>query len=113
MAYDTRPFAAHYPPKKKEEKTTNWGDRGHDEGNPYGYVGKDSRTLDHTTHLAERAFIRSLPIKFQKLATLHYMFHVISDLYDGPHALTNDSNGGHFSWLKNFLDIISPTNKKP
>jgi hypothetical protein len=79
----------------------------------YGYVGKDSRTLDHTTHLAERAFIRSLPIKFQKLATLHYMFHVISDLYDGPHALTNDSNGGHFSWLKNFLDIISPTNKKP
>ena len=94
----TKVFGRHYPPPHKE-------------GNPYGYVGKDSRALDHTTFLTERAFIRSLPIEFQESATLHHMFHVILDLYDGPHALTNDK-GGRFSWLENFLKVISPANRK-
>jgi hypothetical protein len=30
--------------------------------------------------LAERAFIRSLPIEFQEFAMLHHMFHVFLDL---------------------------------
>ena len=34
----------------------------------------------YTTFLAERAFIRSLPIEFQEFATLHHMFHVFLDL---------------------------------
>ena len=49
----TKVFGGHYPPPHKE-------------GNPYGYVGKDSRALDHTTFLTEHAFIRSLPIEFQE-----------------------------------------------
>jgi hypothetical protein len=63
------------------------------------------------TFLAERAFIRSLPIEFQESAKLHHMFHVFLDLYNGPHALTND-RGGSFSWLENFLKVISPANRK-
>jgi hypothetical protein len=39
------------------------------------------------------------------------MFHVFLDLYDGPHALTNDK-GGQFSWLKDFMKVISPANRK-
>ena len=66
------------------------------DGNPYGYVGKDGRALDHTTHLAERAFVKSPPKEFETLATLNHMFHVFFDLYDGPHELTNDT-GGRFS----------------
>ena len=94
----TKVFGRHYPPPHKE-------------GNPYGYVGKDSRALDHTTFLTERAFIRSLPIEFQESAMLHHMFHVFLDLYDGPHALTNDK-GGRFSWLEDFLkDNHLPTGK--
>jgi hypothetical protein len=58
-----------------------------------------------------RAFIRSLPIEFQESAKLHHMFHVFLDLYDGPHALTND-RGGSFSWLENFFKVISPANRK-
>jgi hypothetical protein len=39
------------------------------------------------------------------------MFHVFLDLYDGPHALTNDK-GGRFSWLEDFLkDNHLPTGK--
>jgi hypothetical protein len=94
----TKVFGGHYAPP-------------HIEGNPYGYASKDGRALDHTTFLTERAFIRSLPIEFQKFATLHQMFHVFLDLYDGPHALTNDK-GGQFSWLENFLKVISPANRK-
>ena len=96
----TKVFGGHYAPP-------------HEEGNPYGYVGKDGRALDHTSFLTERAFIRSLPIEFQESATLHHMFHVflVLDLYDGPHALTNDK-GGRFSWLENFLKVISPANRK-
>ena len=91
-------FGGHYPPPHKK-------------GDPYGYVGKDGHALDHTTFLAERAFIRSLPIEFQEFAMLHHMFHVFLDLYNGPHALTNDK-GGQFSWLENFLKVISPANRK-
>jgi len=76
----TKVLGGHYPPP-------------HDEGNPYGNVNKDGRTLDHTTFLIERAFIRSLPIEFQEFAMLHHMIHVFLDLYDGPHALTNDKGG--------------------
>ena len=94
----TKVFGGHYVPP-------------HTEGNPYGYVGKDGCALDHTTFLTERAFIKSLPIEFQEFATLHHMFHVFLDLYDGPHALTNDK-GGQFSWLENFLKVISPANRK-
>jgi hypothetical protein len=79
----TKVFGRHYPPPYTEV-------------NPYGYVGKDGRALDHTPFLTERAFIRSLPIEFQESAMLHHMFHVFLDLYDGPHALTNDK-GGRFS----------------
>jgi hypothetical protein len=86
-------FGGHYPPS-------------HTEGNPYGYVGKDGRALDHTTHLAEHAFVKSLPKEFETLATLNHMFHVFFDLYDGPHELTNDT-GGQFSWLKDFMKVIS------
>jgi hypothetical protein len=39
------------------------------------------------------------------------MFHVFHDLYDGPHAQTN-IKGGPFSWLENFLKVISPANRK-
>ena len=94
----TRTFSGHYPPP-------------HDEGNRYGYDGKGGHALDHTTFLTECSFIRSLPKEFQQLATLHHMFHVFFDLYDGPHALSNDK-GGPFSWLENFLKVISPANKK-
>jgi hypothetical protein len=38
------------------------------------------------------------------------MFHVFFDLYDGPHALTNDT-GGQFSWLKDFMKVISVANR--
>jgi hypothetical protein len=48
----TKVFGGHYPPP-------------HEEGNPYGCVGKVGRALDHTIFLTERAFIRSLPIEFQ------------------------------------------------
>ena len=94
----TKVFGRHYPPPYTEV-------------NPYGYVGKDGRALDHTPFLTERAFIRSLPIEFQESATLHHMFHVFLDLYDGPHALTKDKVG-RFSWLENFLKVISPANRK-
>jgi hypothetical protein len=91
-------FGGHYPPPHKE-------------GNPHGYASKDSRALDHTTFLTERAFIRSLPIEFQEFAMLHHMFHVFLDLNNGPHVLTNDK-GGHVSRLENFLKVISPANRK-
>jgi hypothetical protein len=94
----TKVFGGHYAPP-------------HTEGNPYGYVGKDGCALDHTTFLTGRAFIKSLPIEFQEFATLHHTFHVFLDLYDGPHALTNDK-GGRFSWLEDFLkDNHLPTGK--
>jgi hypothetical protein len=48
----TKVLGGHYPPP-------------HEEGNPYGCVGKVGRALDHTIFLTERAFIRSLPIEFQ------------------------------------------------
>ena len=44
----TKVFGGHYAPP-------------HEEGNPYGYVGKDGHALDHTDFLTERAFIRSYP----------------------------------------------------
>jgi hypothetical protein len=81
----TKVFGGHYAPP-------------HAEGNPYGYVGKDGRALDHTTFLTERAFIKSLPIEFQEFAMLHHMFHVFLDLYDGPHSLTNDKEDVSLGW---------------
>jgi len=93
----TKVFCGHYAPP-------------HMDGNPYGYVVKDGRALDHTTHLAERAFVRSLPKEFETLATLNHMFHVFFDLYDGSHELTNDT-GGRFSWWKDCMKVISVANR--
>jgi hypothetical protein len=54
----TKVFGGHYPPS-------------HEEGNPYSYVGKDGRALDHTTFLTERAFIKSL-LSYQVILTWKY-----------------------------------------
>jgi hypothetical protein len=61
----TKVLGGHYPPPHKK-------------GDPYGYVGKDGHALDHTTFLAKRAFIRSLPIEFQEFAMLHHMLSCFS-----------------------------------
>ena len=62
-------------------------------GSPYGYVGKNGHSLDHTTFLTERSFVKSLSKEFQVFATLHHMCHAFFDLFDGPHDLTNDRRG--------------------